>query len=283
MPTIKVVTDSTCDIPESLLKQFDVTVVPFSIEWGAESYLDKVNLQTPDYLKRLETSDEKPTVLSPSVDEFSRVFRSLRDSCDGVVSIHLSGRMSDAVTNAATAREAFGPVGHGGPFPIAVVDSQSVSMGLGWLVLAVARAAQAGLELTKLANMAVRLRGQTHVAFITDTVDSLLASGAAPNLAQQASQLQQLKPLFHLEEGQILVYERTRTRPKARDSLYNFVEDFPKIGEMAVLNTGGPNDLDYLLTRVGAIYPRERVVMVQPGPALTSMLCPDALGVAVFE
>jgi DegV family protein with EDD domain len=222
-------------------------------------------------------------LLSPTVDDFTKAYRSLRDTCDGVVSIHLSGKLSDTVTNAATGREAFGPVGHGGPFPIAVVDSQSVSMGLGWMVLAVARAAQAGLELSKLANMAVRLRGQTHVAFITDRMDVLMKSGIVPNLASQASALASMKPLFHLEEGQISVYERTRTRAKARDSLYNFVEDFPKIGEMAVLNTGTPTDLDHLLTRVGAIYPRERVVVVQPGPAVTSIIGPDALAVAVFE
>lgn len=283
MPQIRVVTDSTCDIPEALLKQFDITVVPLSLQWGDETHLDKLTLQIPDYIQWVEETGEQPSILSPSVDDFTRVYRSLRDTCDGVVSIHLSGKLSDTVTNAATAREAFGPVGHGGPFPIAVVDSQTMSMGLGWMVLAVARAAQAGLELNKLANMAVRLRGQTHVAFITDSVDVLLKSGVASNLASQAATLAAMKPLFHLEEGQIAVYERTRTRAKARDSLYNFVEDFPKIGEMAVINTGTQNDLDHLLTRVGAIYPRERVVVVQPGPAVTSIIGPDALGVAVFE
>ena len=284
MPRIKVVTDSTCDIPEGLLKQFDVTVVPLSIQWGKDTYLDKVTLTTSDMQRRLEAElGARPGVLSPSVDDFSRVYRSLRDTCDGVVSIHLSGKLSDTVNNAATAREAFGPVGHGGPFPIAVVDSQSVSMGLGWIVLAVARAAQAGLELTKLANMAMRLRGQTHVAFITDGVDALIQGGLASNLAPHLASLGAIKPLFHLEEGHVAVYERTRTRAKARDSLYNFVEDFPKIGEMAVLHTGPQNDLDHLLTRVGAIYPRERIVIVQPGPALASLLGPDALGVAVFE
>src|SRR3954468_10747386 len=199
MPRIRVVTDSTCDIPESLLKQFDITVVPLKLQWGTDSYLDKVNLDTTEFIKRLEETGTLPTLLSPTVDDFTRAYRSLRDTCDGVVSIHLSGKLSDTVTNAATGREAFGPVGHGGPFPIAVVDSQSVSMGLGWMVLAVARAAQAGLELSKLANMAVRLRGQTHVAFITDRLDVLMQSGIVPNLASQSSALASMKPLFHLE------------------------------------------------------------------------------------
>src|SRR6185436_1941963 len=86
----------------------------------------------------------------------------------GVISLHVSGKLSDAQANANIAREAFGPVGHGGPFPIAVVASMTMSMGLGWIVLSVARAGTAGLDLVKLVNVAGRLRGQTHFAFITE-------------------------------------------------------------------------------------------------------------------
>jgi DegV family protein with EDD domain len=284
MPHIRVVTDSTCDIPDALLRQFDIIVVPLSIQLDAGTYLDRVNLSTNQLLQRMgDGSGAPPKVLAPSVDEFSRVYRSMRDTCDGVISLHVSSKLSETLANAAIAREAFGPVGHGGPFPIAVVDSHSMSMGLGWMVLAMARAAGAGLELAKLAGMAVRLRGQTHVAFITEHIEGLPRSSSLSHTQSQWSSLSSLRPLFHLDEGQLAVYERTRTRPKARDALYNFVEDFPKIGEMAVIHTGSQNDLEHLLTRVGAVYPRERVVVVQPGAAVASWLGPEALGVAVFE
>jgi len=224
-----------------------------------------------------------PEVLSPEVEEFSRVYRSMRETCDGIISIHVSSKLFDTVTNAQIAREGFSPVGHGGPFPIAVVDSLSISMGMGWLVLAVARAAQGGLDLAKLVSLTTRLRGQTHVAFITNTVDGLLKSGAAAHLKSQVGALASMKPLFHIDEGQVSIYERTRTRAKARDSLYNFVEDFPKIGDIAIFHTESQNDLEHLMTRVGAIYQRERVVIMQPGGAVSAWLGSDALGVAVFE
>jgi DegV family protein with EDD domain len=200
--------------------------------------------------------------------------------------------LSETIANASTAREAFGPVGHGGPFPVAVVDSQSISMGLGWLTVAVARAAAAGLDLAKLVSIATRLRGSTHVAFITDQMEGLMPGGkmpsqkpswAAPGSISHGGSLASLKPLFHIDEGQVSVYERTRTRAKARDALYNFVEDFSNIGEVAVLHVGALNDLDHLLTRIGAIYPRERVVLIEPSLSVAAWLGPDALGVSVFE
>jgi DegV family protein with EDD domain len=284
VPRIRVVTDSTCDIPDSLLRQLDITVVPLSIAWDAESYLDKPGVANPQLLKRVvDPGGPRPMVLAPDVEDLSRVYRSMRDTCDGVISIHVSSRLSETYANAAIAREGFGPVGHGGPFPVAVVDSMSLTMGLGWLVLAVAQAAKAGLDLSRLATMASRLRGQTHVAFITEQLDGLIKSGGAANLASQWSSLASMRPLFNLEEGQVVVYERTRTRPKARDALYNFVEDFPRIADMAAIYTGPQNDLEHLLTRVGAIYPRDRILIVQPGLATSAWLGPDALGVAVYE
>ncbi len=282
MPRIRVVTDSTCDIPDALLKQFDITVVPLSVRWGEDTYLDKGSPVAPDQLQRL-ASEPPPESIAPSVEEFSHVYRSMRDTCDGVISIHVSSKLSETFSNAATAREAFGPVGHGGQFPIAVVDSCSMSMGLGWLTLVMARAARAGIELAKLANMATRQREQTHLAFITDQVEPLLASGKLPAPKAQWNALSALKPLIHIDEGQLAIYERTRTRVKARDALYNFVEDFPKIGELAVLHVGAENDLDHLLTRIGAIYPRERTVILQPSLTVASWLGPGALGVAAFE
>ena len=284
MPHIKVVTDSACDVPEPLLRQFDVTVVPHTIQWGGETYLDGVNITTEQVLRRLRSEPQSwPHILPPSVEDFTRVYRLLRETCDGVLSVHVSGKLSDAAANASVAREAFGPIGQGGPFPIAVVDSQSLSMGLGWLVLGLASAAEAGVDLPRLASLGTRMAQQVHFAFFTERLDGLLRSGRAPRLTGQPDNLSAMRPLLHLDEGQVTIYERTRTRPKARDALYNFVEDFPKIGELAVLHTGAQLDLEHLMTRVGAIYPRDRVLIAQPGATVAALLGPEALGVAVME
>lgn len=287
MPRIRVVTDSAADIPEGLQRQHDITVVSMRVGWGAESYPDRGGVTTDEIMLRQRNAWDaanRPDVESPAVEDLGRAYRLLRDTCDGVISIHTSSKLSDTVANAGIAREAFGPIGQGGPFPVAVVDSLSVSMGLGWIVLEVAKAAERGLELPKLVGLANRLTGLSHVAFFTEETEILLRSGHAGRLANQSESLASMRPLFHLDEGHIAVYEKTRTRPKARDSLYNFVEDFTGIGELAVLHTNvTQNDVEHLLTRIGAIYPREKVPVVQMGPALASWLGPDALGVAVLE
>jgi DegV family protein with EDD domain len=283
MPRIRVVTDSASDLPENLARQFEITVVPLRLAWGAETYPDKVGISTEETLARVRAG-LVPEVEGPPVEDFSRAYRGLRESADGVISLHHSARLTDTYANAAIAREAFGPVGAGGPFPVAVVDTQSLSMGLGWVALAVARAAEGGMDLPRLVGLAGRLSGQSHFAFFTEHTDILLKSGKAGRLANQMESLATLRPLFHLDEGGVALYERTRTRAKARDALYNFVEDFPKIGELCVVHTNvTQNDVEHLLTRIGAIYPRERVMIVRAGPSLASWLGPDAMGVAVIE
>lgn len=287
MSRIRVVTDSAADIPESLQRQHNITVVPMRVRWGTDAYPEHAGLTTDDLLSKGRNgwkTNSLPEVESPSVEDFSRAYRLLRETCDGVVSIHISSKLSDTISNANIAREGFGPIGQGGPFPVAVVDSLSVSMGQGWIVLEVAKAAERGMELPKLVGLATRLTGLSHIAFFTEQTEILLASGKAGRLNHQAESLSSMRPLFHMDEGHISVYEKIRTRPKSRDALYNFVEDFPGIGELAVLHTNATqNDVEHLLTRIGAIYPRDRVPVIQIGPALASWLGPDVLGVAALE
>jgi DegV family protein with EDD domain len=256
--------------------------VPLHIRLGNRLYLDRISITAEDALAYMRSNDRLDAE-APSVEEFSRTYRSMRDTCDGVISIHLSSKLSETYANAFIAREGFSPIGQGGPFPVAVVDSMSMTMGLGWIVLTVARAAASGLDLPKLVSLATRLSGLSHVAFFTEQTDILLRSGRAGRLAMQTDSLALMRPLFHLDEGNIAIYERTRTRPKARDSLYNFVEDFPKIGELAVIHTSTQNEVEHLMTRIGAIYPRDRVLVTQPSAALAAWLGPDSLGVAVLE
>jgi len=288
MPHIRILTDSTCDIPESLLKQLDISVIPLSVEADVDSAgtgAGSGSFSADELVQRMRSGVAlaQPRVLEPNIEEFTQHYREMRDTCDGILSIHVSSKLSDTIANANVSREAFGPMGPGGPFPIAVVDSLSMTMGLGWMVLALARDAMQGDDLSTLSLKASRLIERSHVAFYADRPEVLHRAGRTPRLQSQWDSLAQMTPLYHVDEGQIVIYERTRTRPKARDALYNFVEDFPKIGDIAIIHTGAINDVELLLTRVGAIYPRERVIVLQAGPPTAAWLGPDAVGVAVIE
>ena len=284
LPRIRVVTDSTCDIPESLVRRYEITVVPMQLSWGAETYLDRLGISTEDALNRMRSSGVCPTVDAPDVDDFSRTYRLLRESCDGVISIHLSEQAERRRNQRRDSSRGVRADRAGRAVPGAVVDSLSVSMGLGWICAEVAKAAERGLDLQHLVGLANRLTEMSHIAFFTEQTEILLKSGQAGRLASQAEALTTLRPLFHLDEGNVAVYDKTRTRPKARNSLYNFVEDFTAIGELAIVHSNiTQNDVEHLLTRVGAIYPRERVPIIQISAALAAWLGPDVLGVAVLE
>src|SRR5215218_5423897 len=142
MPTIRVVTDSTCDLPDSLVRQYGITVVPVSVHLGTQSYLDRVNLATETLLRQTQGGAARPATAPPTVATFEQVYRQLKAGrpCDGIVSIHVSSRLSGTYNNALMARDSF----LNSSFPVSVIDSQAASMGLGMIVLAAAQKAASG-------------------------------------------------------------------------------------------------------------------------------------------
>ncbi|HMA35068.1 MAG TPA: DegV family protein [Chloroflexia bacterium] len=281
MPMIRVVTDSTCDLPDPLVRQHNIVVIPVSIHLGSETYLDRVNLTTEALLRQLPGSAPPPTTAPPAAMAFEQVYRQLQANrpCDGIVSVHLSARLSGTAGLALLARDSFVNTS----FPVGVVDSESASMGLGLIVLAAARQATAGGTWPEVMQAAQRARGQTHVAFFVDSIEGLYRGKRIPRLAAGIEALLPLKPLLRLDEGQIILLERTRTRHKALDSLCSFVEDFPHVEELVLLHNSPPNEIESLLNRLSVVCPRDRIGVVPYGPANAVYLGPGAVGVAVYE
>jgi len=280
MPTIRVVTDSTCDLPDALIRQYGITVIPVSVQVGADHYLDRVTLTTDRLLQHL-AAGAAVTTQPPSVAVFEQVYnRLLADRpCDGILSIHVAGSLSATAQAAQVARAGFSSRA----LPMVVVDSQSASLGLGLIVLAAARCAAAGGSWTAVQHEVQRMRGQAHIAFYVDSVAALLRSGRLGKAVAPADAVPGSKPLLRLDEGRIVLLERTRTRHKALDLLAAFVEDFPTVAELALLYGTYTPDLDALLTRLSAVCPRERILLVQYSAANAVYLGPTAVGVAVSE
>src|SRR5690349_3629782 len=167
MPTIRVVTDSTCDLPDSLVRQYGITVVPVSVQLGTHSYLDRVNLTTEVLLRQSQAGGPRATTSPPTVATFEQVYRQLSANrpCDGIVSIHVSSRLSGTYNNALMARDAF----LNNALPLTVIDSQAASMGLGMIVLAAAQKAASGAPWNAVVQTVKRMVTQTHIAFFVDS------------------------------------------------------------------------------------------------------------------
>ncbi|MCH7735174.1 MAG: DegV family protein, partial [Chloroflexi bacterium] len=171
--SICVVTDSTADIPPEMREELGIHVVPLKVIFGDEEFIDGVTMQAPEFYTRLVEEDVFPTTSQPSPGEFIEAYRGLLDRFDGIVSIHISAELSGTIDSATQARAQMEDVGEA----IRIVDSRSVAMGIGLIVLEAARAAQAGGDLDSVAKLAEDLVPRSGLIFLLDTHEFLRKGG----------------------------------------------------------------------------------------------------------
>jgi DegV family protein with EDD domain len=278
MARVKIVTDSTSDLPPALIKDWDITVVPLLIHFGSETYLDRVDLSEEQFFARLAASPVLPTTSPPSVKTFQDVYARLSQTTDAILSVHISSKLSETYAAAVAAREALT-----NRCRIVIVDSMLTSMALGFMALNGAKAAMAGESLDEIAERVRGMIPQTHILFFVDTLDYLQKGGRIGKAQAMVSNVLNVKPLLRLEDGEICPVERLRTRAKALERLYEFVADFPKIEELAILYSTTPNEANTLAKRIDAIFPRQHIQLLPYGPVLGVHVGPGAMGVVVYE
>ncbi|MEI8165146.1 MAG: DegV family protein, partial [Chloroflexales bacterium] len=164
-----------------------------------------------------------------------------------------------------------------------LVDSKSASLGHGSVVIAAAHAIAEGAEPAEVSRLIHAMIRHTHAVFFVDTMEHLEASGRLALAGAVLGSMQRIKPLMILDEGEIVPYERTRTRAKAIEGLFTFVEDFPRVQEVTILYATTPEDVEKLIEKVDPIFPRDRVQVARFGPAIAAHLGPGTMGVTVFE
>jgi len=278
MARVRVVTDSTSDLPPALIKEWDITVVPLLIHFGSETYLDRVNINEEQFFARLTTSPVLPTTSPPSVKAFQDVYAKLSQTTDAILSVHISSKLSATYAAAVAAREALT-----NRCRIVIVDSTLTSMALGFMALNAAKAAAAGESLDDIAEQVRGMIPQTHILFFVDTLDYLQKGGRMGKAQALVNNMLNVKPLLRLEDGEIQPVERLRTRAKALERLYEFVADFPKIEELAILYSTTPNEANTLAKRIDPVFPRQRIQLLPYGPVLGVHVGPGAMAVVVYE
>ncbi|HYF63829.1 MAG TPA: DegV family protein [Herpetosiphonaceae bacterium] len=279
MARVKIITDSTADIPPALAQELNITVIPIYIHFGEQSFRAGVDISNEQFYRRLAEGGPHPYTSSPAPGVFEQYYRQYSREYEGVLSIHLSARFSGVVKAATTARDKL----PASLTRVEVIDSTSTSLGLGLVVLAAARAAQAGASLEEVHRLVMYTIQHTHVVFFVDSVEYLERSGRLSQATAMLGSMQRIKPLLILDDGEIVPYDRTRTRAKAIEGLFTFIEDFPHVEQVAIMHSTTPDDVEKLLEKIDPIYPREKVMIVEYGPALGVHLGPNTMGVAVYE
>lgn len=279
MARVKIITDSTADLPSELASELDITVIPTMIHFGDQAYRAGLDMTNEQFYRRVAEGGPYPTTSSPPPGVFEHYYRQYSREYDGVLSIHLSHRFSSVLKSAKIARDRL----PASLTRVEVIDSTMTSLGMGLVVLAAARAAKDGMPFEALYQQVMHTIQHTHMVFFVDSVEYLERSGRMTQATAMLGSMQRIKPLLILDEGEIVPYDRTRTRAKAIEGLFTFIEDFPHVEKVAIMHSTTPDDVEKLLEKIDPIFPRDRVMVGEYGPSLGVHLGPSTMGVAVYE
>ncbi len=278
---IALITDSTCDLPAEYISQYDIRVVPLTIVWGEEQFLDGVDLLAEDFYRRLEDDPVIPTTSQPTPQQMIQAFQDARDAgAEQILAITISGAMSGTYTSASKAAEMM-------DIPIQVLDSKSNSMGLGWQVLAAARARESGGDLQAMIKAADEARSSLVYLISLDTLEYLHKGGRIGGASHFIGTLLNLKPQISVnhQTGEVEGGRRSRTRKRALSDLYDdFVSsiDPGKKLRVAVLHNAAPEDAQSLASRIEAEIQPEEIILSIVSPVLGVHTGPRAVAICGY-
>ena len=273
-----IVTDSTADLPSYLIEQYELEVIPSILVLDGKEYADGQGVSRADFYRRLPEFKKPPTTAAPSIGEFATRFQKLFDQgCEQVLSIHAAGTLTSIFSSAEQAAAEFGD-------RVSVLDSRSLSLGLGFQVLAAAEAAEEGLEaaLTAIQSTQKRLR----VFAALDTLEYLRRSGRVPGAVKILGSLLRVKPLIELADGEVKAIGAARTTKQATGRMFSFMKAGGHLERLAILHTGAEDRarafLNELMDEMSLSLPRD-ILLVNVTPVIGAHLGPNGLGFAAVN
>ncbi len=276
--TVKIVTDSLSDITSDMAQKFGITVVPLTVLFGRESFLDRVTITTDEFYHRLIHGTIWPTTTQPPPAAFADVYNKLAEESEEILVVTLSTKLSGTYQSALNAKSLIKK-----KCRIEVIDSQTVAMGLGLIVIATAKAAQTGAKLDELTKLVRSAISRSHFIAYFDTLKYLAKGGRIGKASELLGSLLSVKQILTVKDGELVPLTRRRSLAAGMDYLYNFVAGFPRIAELAVEHTTTPDEADKLVERMGSVFPKERIYRSTVSPVLGTHGGPGAIAVTVLE
>lgn len=275
MPGVRVVTDSACDLPDPTLAELGVSMVPLRIRFGSEELVDRVELSTKEFWSRCRSFDGLPETSAPSPGQFDEVFRSAAaNGADGVVCVNLSSKMSATIEAARQAARALE-----GTIDVRVVDSRSVTLGLGLVVVEAATRAAGGATLDDVVAAAEAAAGAMKVYGVIDTLENLKRGGRIGGAQALLGAMLSIKPVIEVRDGVVEQESKQRTRGRALRYLADKVKAAGSIHRLALFGADAP-DMDTVVELLAGVSPDHPVVMGDIGPVIGTHAGPGAVGAA---
>lgn len=274
MMSIRVVTDSTCDLPQEIIDRLQITEIPLYVNVGERSYLDRVELQRAAFYRRLGDFPQHPTTATPGVDAFRAVYQQLaEEGANAILSLHISETLSATVNIARQAAASFAAI------PVEVIDSQQLSLGTGFQVERAAALAAAGASVKEIKSALNGMRPQIFVAAALDTLKFLRRSGRMSALMSGLGSLLQLKPTLTMVNGEAGSI-RVRTARGAEQRLVEMLEKHQPLERIALLHAGAADAAKAFQSRWAKLLQPLHDPLMQITPVIGAHIGPGAFGYA---
>jgi DegV family protein with EDD domain len=272
--SIRIVTDSTCDLPEAIVEKYGITVVPLYINQGDKSYLDGVDLTREEFYRLLPGFRPAPSTATPSTEVFTQAWNKLADAgAKAILSIHISEKLSATINAARVAAEQFTRI------PVTVLDSSQLSLGMGFIVEKAAQLAGLGHKMEDILASLAEMMKRTYVFASLKTLEYLRRSGRMNFALASFGELLQIKPLLHMNQGNPAAH-RVRTQGRATERMMEWLNEYAPFERLAIVHAGVQHEAEEMLKQIKHLLPDGDIPIVQITPALGAHLGVGAVGFA---
>lgn len=271
---LRIVTDSTCDLPEETVNRHGITVIPLNITQGNHTYLDGVDLTRDEFYAQLPSYRPAPRTATPGPDIFHQAYERLAEKgAQAILSIHISEKLSATVNSARMAAEQFRKI------PVTVLDSGQLSLGMGFLIEKAAQMAELGGNVEDILSRLQDLMKRTYVFASLKTLEYLRRGGRMHFAVARLGEMLQIKPLLHMHQGNPSAY-RARTQRRAAERLLEWLQEYAPYDRLAIVHAGVQHEAKSMLQHIQEYLPEGDIPIVQITPVLGAHLGIGALGFA---
>jgi fatty acid-binding protein DegV len=256
--SVKIVTDSTSDLPKEVAEELGITVVPLNVHFDLDTFKDGVDIHAEQFYHRLLTTPTLPKTSAPSPGIFSECYTTLAEDSQEIVSIHISSKLSGTYEAALVGKQDVTK-----DCRIEVIESGSATMGLGLIAVAAAKAAQEGAGI--------------------DDITKLVHDSADRGYVAWMGSILSIKPIISLAEGEVVPLERVRTHTKAVTRMYDLLEEHLPAKELAVIYSTDAEEARRMVFHLKEVAPQQQVRLACFGPVLGTYVGPNSLGIAALN
>jgi DegV family protein with EDD domain len=275
----RIVTDSLSDLTPEHTKDMGITVVPLTVLFRHETYLDRVTISTDEFYRRLIQGNIWPTTTQPAPQDFANVYDKLSEETNEILTLTLSSKISGTYQSAIAGKELM----KNRKCHIEVIDTQTVAMGFGLVVLAAAREAKKGANLNELVDFSRKALKRAHFIAYFDTLKYLAKGGRIGKAAGLLGSVLSFKPILNTRDGEMSPVTRLRSRAAGMDYIFNFLTSFKNLEAVAIEPTTDLAGADALAKRFSDARPDVPIVRSTVSPVLGVYGGPNAFGIAALE